>query len=501
MEARPDNGGWTEERAAHLLARAGFGGTPGEIAALHRLGWEGAVDRLVGGTGGEGVEGMPLDPPGWARPDPARSDRLRRLRNATEEERRAARQEEQREQRRRIEELRAWWLHRMVASPRPLEEKMVLFWHGHFATSVQKVRDAWLMYRQLDLFRRSGLGSWSDLLWEVTRDPAMLLWLDQAGSRRERPNENYAREVLELFALGEGHYSEKDIHETARALTGLTLNRETQEAEWRPRLHDPGIKSVLGRTGLLGPEAVIRHIASKPQSGRHLVGRLWRFFAGESAAEAVPPHLYEVFERSEGRVRPVLRAMFLSEACYSPAILHAQIKSPVQWLVCALRELERPLPPAPVVLAVLRELGQDLLAPPNVKGWDGGVAWINTATLTRRQQFAAVLVEGRAAMAAQATGPGAARLRQRMAERRGRGPAARAASTSGPEVVQLFQPSDLKDRPTLLTALERRFLHARMRPELAAAIADACGDDASLEPRALRAAVRVVLESTDYQLT
>ncbi|MGE4181238.1 MAG: DUF1800 family protein [Limisphaerales bacterium] len=489
------SGRWSESAAAHLLNRAGFGGKPSEIERLRGLGVEGAVARLLDGEGAG--DPMPLDPPEWAHPEPDRMEKLRTMRAAGEEERRKMRQAEQREQRLRTEELRGWWLRRMAATPRPFEEKMVLFWHGHFATSVQKVRSPWLMYRQLDLFRTHGLGKWPDLLVEVTRDPAMLIWLDQARSRREHPNENYAREVMELFALGEGHYTEKDILETARALTGLGLNQATQEPEWRPRQHDPGTKTVLGRSGPLGPDEVIRHIARQPQSARHVVSRLWRFFASETAPAGVIEGLAAELEKCGGEIRPVMRKMFLADAFYSPEVVRTQIKSPVQWLVCAFRELERPLQPGatPMITGALRELGQDLLAPPNVKGWDGGVSWINTATLTRRQQLAAVLVDGRAAIAAQAPGERGERMRERMAARSpDRTPGARPVET-------IFSAEERRDRKRLLAALEGRFLHAPMRSQLGEDVNEVLGDDAVPDPRAIRKAVRVVLEATDYQLT
>src|SRR5437667_5797981 len=157
------------------------------------------------------------------------------MRAATEQERQNLRQktqdlfrDEQRDQRLHLIELRAWWLQRMAKGPRPLQEKMTLFWHGHFATSAQKVRDAYFMWRQNETFRRLATGNWLQLQIAVAKDPAMLIWLDQAQSRKEHPNENYAREMMELFALGEGHYTEQDISEAARALTGWTLNRVRQ---------------------------------------------------------------------------------------------------------------------------------------------------------------------------------------------------------------------------------------------------------------------------------
>jgi uncharacterized protein (DUF1800 family) len=207
---------WNFTTAAHLLNRAGFGGTPAEINRLVALGHARAVSYLVD------YESLP-DPipnPEWARPDPTRAERLRAARMASPEERRKLVRQEQMDQRQRIIELRGWWLHRMANGPRPFQEKMTLFWHGHFATSVQKVRDAYLMWRQNDLCRCEGTGNWLRLLLAVGKDPAMLIWLDQAQSRRPHPNENFAREVMELFTLGEGNYTEHDVTEAARALTG-----------------------------------------------------------------------------------------------------------------------------------------------------------------------------------------------------------------------------------------------------------------------------------------
>ena len=171
------------------------------------------------------------------------------------------------------------WLQRMATGPHPLQEKLTLFWHGHFATSVLKVRDPYLMWRQNDLFRQQGAGTWRNLLDAVTRDPAMLLWLDQAQSKPEHPNENFARELLELFTLGEGHFTESDVTETARALSGLTLDRLTQEPVFRPRLQVPGDKSVLGRTGRLGVGDVLDQIVAQPQADRFITLRLSTFFA------------------------------------------------------------------------------------------------------------------------------------------------------------------------------------------------------------------------------
>lgn len=481
---------WDYAAAAHLLNRAGFGGPPTEIEALVKLGLEQAVDRLV--DFGKVEESWPRL--AWAQADPKRAEKLKRLRDAPEPERRELRQAEQRLYRERTQELVLDWLDRMARTPRPLQEKLTLFWHGHFATSIQKVRDPWLMFRQLELFRARAAGNWPDLLVAVTRDPAMLLWLDQAQSRKEHPNENYAREVMELFALGEGNYAEQDILETARALTGLTYDRVAQEPLWRPRLHDAGPKTVLGRTANFGPDEVIRHIATRPQSARFLAQRLWHFFAADEAPPGVVDALAAGFERGGREIRPLLRKLFLAEEFYAPEVIGSQVKSPVVWLVMAVRQFERDLPKLPPTAAALRELGQALLAPPNVKGWDGGITWINTATLTARQRFATLLVLGREGLPAMASGEQAQRLRRLAAARRQK------LGTRPPvDVAALFTEEQRRDPDKLLPALQRRFLagplRSGLREEVKGVLRARPDDDTVLE------AVRIVVTSTDYQLT
>ncbi len=477
------------------MNRAGFGGTPSDIEELADLGPEKAVLRLVD------FDRIPwaAAPPDWARPDPNRAETLAQLRRATPAKRRDIRRQEQQDQRQRIQDLRHWWLERMVSTPRPLEERLVLFWHGHFATSVQKVKDAWLMYRQLDTFRRHAAGNWQALLWDVTRDPAMLLWLDQAQSRKAHPNENYARELMELFTLGEGHYSESDVRAAARALTGLTLDRVRQEPVWRFRAHDDGPLRFLGVSGRFEPGDVLARIVAQPQSARFIVTKLWTYFAKPNPSQPLIEALASEFRRNGNEFRPLLRTLFLSEEFHEPTVVRSEIKSPVQWLVVALRQLERPLPQGPATLRALHELGQDLLAPPNVKGWDGGTAWINTATLTRRQELAAVLAKrfprnpgGRSTGHASSEG-GTAQQPAGVRRRTGDTPGVQA-------LLRLFSGAERSDRALLMKAAAWRFLQAPLRFTLADDLGEVLGADRVPAPRAIREAVRVLLQSTDYQL-
>src|ERR1019366_9569065 len=191
---------WSLEMAAHLLNRAGFGGSPSEIQGLAALAHEQAFSSLID------FEKIP-DPwlnPDWAKPDPARQAQIRDInKTGTPEQKKVLQKEQAQLQQLQMLELRGWWLQRMAHGPKPFQEKMVLFWHGHFAKSVDKVRAAYYMWRQNELFRRLATGNWQQLLTEAGKDPAMLIWLDQAQSQKAHPNENYAREVMELFTLGE----------------------------------------------------------------------------------------------------------------------------------------------------------------------------------------------------------------------------------------------------------------------------------------------------------
>jgi uncharacterized protein (DUF1800 family) len=293
---------WSFTTAAHLLNRAGFGGSPGEIEELVALGPARAVSRLVDY---EKVHDGATDP-AWAKPDPERAERFREARRASLEERRKLQQEEQRTQRERINEMRAWWLRRMASGTRPLQEKMALFWHGHFATSAEKVRDAYLMWRQNEVFRRLATGNWLEMLVYVAKDPAMLIWLDQAQSRKQHPNENFAREVMELFTLGEGHFTERDVTEAARALTGWSYDRMTQDFVDRPMLHDQGMKTIIGRTGNFNGQDFLEMLVARPQAARFITGKLWSFFAGEAPSEELVTALAAEFRNGGHRFKPLL---------------------------------------------------------------------------------------------------------------------------------------------------------------------------------------------------
>ncbi len=479
---------WDFHRAAHLLNRAGFGGTPTEIDAMVEMGPETAVDWLVAWE--RVAEDFPK--PVWAKPDPTVAESMQKMQKADAETRRAMQQERQREYRAQAVELQHWWLNRMARTRRPLQEKLTLFWHGHFATSLQKVKMPYLMWRQNEVFRRHGGGGWWNLVDQVTRDPAMLIWLDQARSRPDHPNENYARELMELFTLGEGHYSERDVLEAARALTGLTLDRGRQEPAFRPRLHDTGEKTILGTTARFDVGTFLRHLVSQPASDRFITTRLWSFFGADTISTELRDALATEFRKSGQRFQPFLRTLFLAEEFYAPGVVRQQIKSPVQLLIAATRQLERDLPPLPISSNAIRLLGQDLFLPPNVKGWDGGIAWINTNTLVNRQNLALLLVTGENPLPAVARG-GKAGDRPR-GRRRPKNPIGAVLAS------KLVPEADRKDPQRLIAALEKRLLQGSFSPAERATIEKHLARLGSLDDAEVLGLLRLSMSTPDYQL-
>ena len=473
---------WNYATAAHLLNRAGFGGTPTEIEKLVALGPEKAVDSLVS------FEAVPdtTANPEWAKVDPERFAKYKEMRTATPEQKQEMRRMEQRTQRNELQELRQWWLQRMTSGPRPLQEKLVLFWHGHFATSAQKVKDAFLMFKQNEVFRLNASGDWLTLLTAVSKDPAMLLWLDQAQSRKQSPNENFAREVMELFALGEGNYTEKDITEAARALTGWSYDRLNQEFIFRRNQHDEGPKTIFGRTGNFTGDEVLRLIVERPQAARFITRKIWTFFASENPSEKLVETLAAGFRASRMQFKPLLRAMFLSEEFYSPEVMRQQVKSPVQWLVSSVRMLERELPPAQLTANALRQLGQDLLRPPNVKGWDGGLSWITTSNLLNRYNYAGYLVLGENPINA------------KMADARRR--RARMFNPNRIDVAKLFAEDVRKDKKLLAAAVQKRLLQGELKAENQSTLRGYLDAQGELDDMDVLHALRLVMCTPEFQL-
>ncbi len=285
----------------------------------------------------------------------------------------------------------AWWVARMLRSSQPLREKLALFWHGHFATSDAKVQNARLMATQLRTFLDHGAGPFDALLRAITHDAAMLLWLDGELNRKGHPNENYAREVFELFTLGIGNYDEHDIREAARALTGF--RRAGGRTQFVPAMHDDGDKAVLGRSGPLTADDVVEACAHHPATARRLATRLLHAFAHPSPPAEVVDAAASVFTRGGLDPLALLRVVLRSEWFFSDGVVHAKIASPVEFVVGHLRSLGARADGAACVRA-MRDMGQWLLRPPTVKGWDGEGAWLNAATFVARADCARRIAAG-----------------------------------------------------------------------------------------------------------
>jgi uncharacterized protein (DUF1800 family) len=307
--------------------------------------------------------------------------------------------------------MQKWWMRRLIETPRPLEEKMTLFWHGHFATSFRTIENSYHMFKQNMLFRQHAIGNFGELLFAIIRDPAMIAYLNNNQSRKQHPNENLAREIMELFSLGIGAYTEKDIKEGARALTGYTFNDD--EFVYRRNDHDDGNKVILGSSGNFDGDDFVKCILAQRACARYIARKLYKYFAADipplEAAEGdkhMDPSmrhaiddLTSVMLASKYEIKPVLRRMFLSEHFYDMAIRNQQIKSPVQLVVGAIRSLNAPYRDLSMLSAgdgsALSLMGQQLFMPPSVKGWDGGRSWINTSTLYVRQNILAFLLTGK----------------------------------------------------------------------------------------------------------
>ncbi len=368
--------------ARHLLSRTGFAPTENEIQAYATLTRAAAVERLLAGVHTEARTPLPQSALEFVP-----RERQRKLKNASEAERKAF----LREQIEKSLELRAWWYREMLETDSPLTEKMTLFWHNHFVSSQQKVKSSVLMARQNQLLRRHALGNFGELLHAVARDPAMVVYLDNVSNKKSSPNENFAREVMELFTLGEGQYSEQDIKEAARAFTGWSLDRKTGDYRFYRMLHDSGEKTVLGRRGKFNGDEVLDILLVQPATAEFVTGKLWREFISPAADAAEVKRLASVFRDSRYDIRALMRALLTSESFYASQNRAVLIKSPVELVVGTLRLFEiHPSDLRPVSLAA-RNLGQDVFAPPNVKGWPGGEAWINSATLLGRRQLLARL--------------------------------------------------------------------------------------------------------------
>jgi uncharacterized protein (DUF1800 family) len=489
LEQLPANQ-WNTATAAHLMNRAGFGGSPEDIENLRKMGLNRAVSWFVD------YERVPDNTPApdWAQPDAEVIARREAIRNAADPEtRRMLQQQQNQEQYSQMADLRYWWVRRMALGPRPFQEKMTLFWHGHFATSFDKVQMPYFIWLQNETLRQNATGSFNQLLIAVAEDPAMLNYLDGARSNKKAPNENFAREVMELFTLGEGHYTEQDIQQAAKAYTGWGFSKDRLHYEYHRFNHDEGPKTVFGQTGNFSGEDVLNMICAKPECSQFLAKKIWRFFAQDEPPQPIIDALAAKFHDGGLDLKQLMNVIFRAKEFYAPDVIRSQIKSPVQWLIANTRQLQAPLPTQPMTLVMLRQLGQELFNPPNVKGWDGGIAWITTNNLLDRYNYAAALVEGDRVPLPSLMGQMRGVL-STMAEDG-------LLQLSPVDVSSLFTPFDLSNPDAFLQALQARFLNAELQPGRLASLTDFLKNRSPIEEADIRKSIRLVMSTPEYQLT
>jgi hypothetical protein len=286
--------------------------------------------------------------------------------------------------------LRAGWMLRMLNAPNLFREKLTLFWHDHFATAISKVKDARMMANQIETLRGLALGKFRDIVLAMARDPAMLIWLDNNVSVKGAPNENWARELMELFTLGFGNYTEKDVQEVARAFTGWNLDRK--QFRFVADQHDDGDKALLGIKGNLNGEDVINRLVSMKQTPTFVSRKLWKFFVNQDPTDADIEPLVAAYLASDGEIRAVIKAMFLSPAFFAPGNVGNQVKNPIEFVVGTVRSLHAPLDDVQSYADAAAAMGMDIYNPPDVSGWTGGEAWISSFTLLERIRLVRGLV-------------------------------------------------------------------------------------------------------------
>ncbi len=377
-------------RIAHLSRRAGFGATPAALDAAVGVGFDATVDALLDPNAPD--SGVAATPP------PNTFTLIAPLPRTSAEDKKA------RNQRKRAQNdaLVRWWLDRMTAAERPFMEKMSLFWHGHFATGIEKVDEAVFMLAQNQIFRSGGLGGFTSLAQAVGKDPAMLVWLDANDNKKGSPNENFARELMELFTIGIGSYSDADVREAARAFTGVRVDRRSGSVSVLPRQVDGTPKTILGEMRPFGFDDTVAYLAGRPETATFVSAKLWSRFAHPVASnDPVVADLAAVF-RDSGNIASVMRALFRHPQFVSTAARQGLVKQPIEWVVGAIRAVGMRANEFEVVgpnlLVALRDLNQVPFNPPSVGGWPQNGYWLSTATALARLRFANGLA-GRANLA------------------------------------------------------------------------------------------------------
>jgi len=356
----------TQAQKSHFLRKTCFAASPTYLNAVQDINDKGLlIDKLLS------ITSYDYDYPDWYI-TPVDTSEL------TKEERKQLRKQQSKS-------LALWWQKLMLHSSSPFEEVMTLFWHNHFVSSIQKVKSPYLMLKQNDLFRNQGLGSFVDLVDSVLKDPAMLLYLDNNNNKKQAPNENLARELLELFTLGEGNYTEIDVKEIARALTGASVKKRTGEYVFRQNWHDSGEKTIFGKTDNFTVDDLAALIVSQEACAPFIVSKLWRYFIDEEPVEQEIVRLSSILKEADYDLKVLVKAIFLTDAFWQSN--GKTIKSPVHLIVGTYRQFELTELTLNRWVFFTKNMGQLLFSPPNVKGWPGGKAWYSSAAIFYRELF------------------------------------------------------------------------------------------------------------------
>lgn len=349
-------------QVAHLLRRAGFGGTPQEIEQFAAMSHADAVDKLLN----------------FVADSPNSFNLQNRMAQANYNPS--------------VENIQTWWVDNMLTTHNPLQEKMTLFWHSHFTTAYPKTGNPIMLIEQNQLFRTNAIGNFKELVKDISRNPAIIYYLDGEVNRKGKPNENYARELMELFTIGIGNYTEQDVREAARAFTGWGMRGRSFFFD--SSSHDNDTKTFMGQTGNFDGDDIIDIIMKQPASGQFIVTKLWNYFVYPNPDPSVMQKLTEIYYANNYELKPVLRAMFNSPEFLSAQAYRALVKSPTQFVVGAVRQLGI-INPGSHVAKNISAIGQELFNPPTVKGWDSGVSWLNSALFFNRANTANALVQAR----------------------------------------------------------------------------------------------------------
>ena len=364
------------EEAEFLLQRTGFTSTYEEISILEPMNREDAVKYLLKHSSNKAQTPYPswygtslIEGRKYSDLSAQEKKVLRKLRN------------------KRGRELQAWWLNEMITTNSPITEKMTLFWHNHFTSELQKVKWPTLMLNQNILLREEALGNFATMLHSIAKDPAMILYLDNQSNRKSHPNENFARELLELFTLGEGHYSETDIKEAARAFTGWTVDKKNGKFRFNPRVHDFGKKTFLGKTGFFDGDDIIDIILKEDQTAKFITAKFYKEFISPVVDEEEVERIATLFKKSGYEIKILLYEILTSNKISKIEEADLLIKSPVEMVVGTVRAFKVKTNALRYLFRSAKMMGQELFNPPNVKGWIGGKDWITTGLLAERRSF------------------------------------------------------------------------------------------------------------------